>query len=173
MGVTELEAIVAILSSMGDVTIRGLMWFFGYGLIKEIMFTVLMVFLIIVAYKVITKVIEAASGSALKGLRDQMSIGTVGDVGRQEIQQMTSWVAEATNIKDRAKDYRERLKVANENHEIIQKDFETMAHACEVYRMTIAELKEQLVSPETPKEEPNVQQVGTCIDESERPSIGR
>ena len=61
MGSTELQLIADILSGLGDTTVTGIIWFLGYGIIKQLIYAGIVLIIVYAAYKVIMRMINQAS----------------------------------------------------------------------------------------------------------------
>lgn len=63
MGVEELQLIANILSNMGDISIQGLIWFLGYGLLKYIIGTASILVFIWALYKIGMTMVGSMKGN--------------------------------------------------------------------------------------------------------------
>ena len=61
MGSTELQLIADILSGLGDTTVTGIIWFLGYGIIKQLIVAAVILIFVYAVYKVIMRMINQAS----------------------------------------------------------------------------------------------------------------
>ena len=61
MGVEELQLIANIISNMGDISVQGLIWFLGYGLLKYVLSTGTIVLFLWLAYRVVSVLVKSRS----------------------------------------------------------------------------------------------------------------